>query len=182
MLKKMFLVSVFLLPTFSYSHNYRDTAYETVERPRQQCWTESSSVRYRDNTAGVILGSIAGGILGNRVARGGHHHGRVAATAIGAATGAIVGDSLSRSSYPAYRNEQHCRTVMERVRVPVAAPQEVVYNEPVELRSSFYTEPEYSERVEYHHRHHRGCHHRDHQHYSGYDRDYRSRYYQAFDD
>jgi surface antigen len=44
--------------------------------------------------AGLAVGAVAGGILGNQIGKGG---GRVAATAIGAVIGGIVGSEIGRS-------------------------------------------------------------------------------------
>ncbi len=64
----------------SYAYDYTDTAevvsavpiYETVNEPRQQCWTES--VTYYEETrvsnGGAIIGGITGGLLGAQVGKG----------------------------------------------------------------------------------------------------------------
>jgi uncharacterized protein YcfJ len=114
------------------------TEYQTVERPRQECWNEQVQVQQRGNDAGgVIIGGIAGGLLGNQVGRG---NGRTAATAVGAITGAMVGERIS--SQPGYytQNVQRCRTVIEHVQVPV-------YHEPAQVWVE--EPPAYAPRVEY---------------------------------
>jgi uncharacterized protein YcfJ len=161
MLKKILLMAAFLVPVMGYSHDYSRVRYETVDRPRQKCWTESVRSHSQDYT-GVVLGGIAGGLLGNQVGRG---NGRVVATAIGATTGAMVGDNLAGSPrHTSYRNVQRCRTVVDHVRVPVAVPQEVVYVD--RERYVSYPEPVYIEQE--HYRHDNGYHqgwykHRSHE-------------------
>lgn len=158
MLKKILLMSACLVPALGYSHDYSNVRYETVDRPRQECWTESVRSHSQDYT-GVVLGGIAGGLLGNQVGKG---NGRVVATAVGATTGAMVGDNLAGSPrYTSYHNEQRCRTVVDHVRVPVripvavAVPQEVVYVD--RERYVSYPEPVYIEQE--HYRHDNGYHH-----------------------
>ena len=73
---------------------------ETINTPRQQCYTEyeqqgSSYNSGERNVGGAIIGGIAGGLLGGQVGKG---KGRVASAAIGAATGALVGDRLGNSN------------------------------------------------------------------------------------
>lgn len=114
------------------------TEYQTVERPRQECWNEQVQVQQRGYDAGgTIIGGIAGGLLGNQV---GHGNGRTAATAVGAITGAMVGERMS--SQPSYYTQsvQRCRTVIDRVQVPV-------YREPVQVWAE--EQPVYVPRVEY---------------------------------
>lgn len=107
--------AITLLSTASYSHVYRTTTYKIVRRPQQQCWTETAHARHRNYT-GAIVGGVAGGLLGSTIGSG---NGRVAATALGAGTGAIVGDRVAKNHQP--HTVQHCRTVMRRVRVPIHA-------------------------------------------------------------
>jgi uncharacterized protein YcfJ len=70
--------------------------YETINEPRQECWTETVGYETRStrdgNAGGAILGAIAGGLIGSTVGKG---DGKVAAAAVGAATGAVVGDRMS---------------------------------------------------------------------------------------
>jgi len=69
---------------------------EQVNRPTQQCWTESQQVTQvapqPRNPLGAILGGVAGGLLGATIGRG---NGRVAAAAVGAGVGALTGDTLA---------------------------------------------------------------------------------------
>jgi uncharacterized protein YcfJ len=158
MFKYSLLLMTFMAPLCSFAHDY-----EVVDRPRQECWTEPVSYRSHDN-AGALIGGIAGGIIGNQVGRGA---GRLAATALGAGTGAIVGDRLSSDRYYG-GSTQRCRTVVEQVRVP-ARTREIVYEdreivEPYYVPSrEVYVEqvgyyPSYYGEGRYHHRHHRHHH------------------------
>lgn len=141
------------------------TEYQIVERPRQECWNEQVPVQSaRQDYGGAIIGGIAGGIIGNQVGGG---NGRTVATAIGAMTGAVVGDRMSTSG-PAYQMQtvQRCRTVMDRVRVPVVYEQVEIIRVPppppivVEQRAYFVEQPGYYlEREEHRHRR-RHWHHR----------------------
>ena len=92
----------------------------TARTPYQECWEESVPVqrhsnRYeRDrNPLGILIGSVAGGIIGNQVGRG---HGKRAATIGGILIGGMVGHNLSRKnhhkrdSYTSYENRQRCVT------------------------------------------------------------------------
>lgn len=113
------LLAAYALP--SYAYDYTDSAevvasvpiFETVNEPRQQCWTES--VTYYEETrrsnGGAVLGGITGGLLGAQVGKG---NGRIAAAATAAAIGAVVGDRLdNRYSYssPVTRPVQRCNVV-----------------------------------------------------------------------
>lgn len=68
---------------------------EQVNRPTQQCWTETQqvtqSVPQEHNFLGTIIGGVAGGLLGAQVGRG---NGRVAGAAVGAGVGAVAGDVI----------------------------------------------------------------------------------------
>ena len=69
---------------------------EQVNRPTQQCWTESQQVTQaapqQRNYLGAIIGGVAGGLLGAQVGRG---NGRVAGAAVGAGVGAVAGDAVA---------------------------------------------------------------------------------------
>ncbi len=72
--------------------------YENVTVPREECRTEWVTQPQRfsgggPNYGGVVLGALAGGVVGNQVARG--HGGREAATALGAVVGAFAGDRIA---------------------------------------------------------------------------------------
>jgi uncharacterized protein YcfJ len=135
------------------------TEYQVVERPRQECWNEQVPVRgsARD-PGGAIVGGIAGGIIGNQIGNG---NGRTVATAVGAMTGAIVGDRMSGNvSTVSYQNVQRCRTVVDRVEVPVVYRQvEVVRPVPVVERRVVVVEDDYYVRHKHKHHHH-DWHHR----------------------
>ena len=96
--------------------------YKTITKrvPYQECWNENVPVqrynsRYErdDNPLGVLIGSVAGGIIGNQVGRG---RGRTAATVGGALIGGVVGHNLSRKShhrrdsYTSYEERKRCVT------------------------------------------------------------------------
>lgn len=126
--------------------------YQIIERPRQECWNEQQ-VAQPSGYGGAIIGGLTGGLLGNQIGGG---NGRTAATAVGAATGAVVGDRLSGA--PNYRNVQHCRTVVDRERVPV-------YRDQVIEQRVYYADGDnryYDHDHDRHRKHHR--HHRDHDH------------------
>lgn len=160
MFKKIATVFIILsLPLAAWA-----TEYQIVERPRQECWNEQLPVQSaRQDYGGAILGGIAGGIIGNQVGGG---NGRTVATAIGAMTGAVVGDRMS-SEGPAYQMQtvQRCRTVVDHVRVPVVHEQVEVIQAPpppaviVEQRSYFVEQPSYY--VEHRHRRWHEHHHYD---------------------
>lgn len=70
--------------------------YETVNVPREECsrhWvSERHSVGPQHNPGGLVIGGVAGALLGNQVGKG---HGREAATALGAVVGAVAGDRIA---------------------------------------------------------------------------------------
>lgn len=72
---------------------------EQVNRPTQQCWTETQQttqvVPQEHNYLGAIIGGVAGGLLGSQVGRG---NGRVAGAAVGAGVGAVTGDVLANQN------------------------------------------------------------------------------------
>ncbi len=117
MLNKLIPVMAVLVTTPAFAHQYYETApvisvsprYVQTRYPRQQCWDETRPGGYswQHSNAGAVIGGIAGGILGNQVGGG---NGRMAATAIGAATGAIVGDRLDNGG-AAPEVVRRCRTV-----------------------------------------------------------------------
>ena len=81
--------------------------------PHQECWVEdvvvNAAPQGRSNT-GFLIGSVAGGILGNQVGGG---RGRDAATLVGAVIGAITGERLDNPQQPQYATQgvQRCRMV-----------------------------------------------------------------------
>ena len=91
--------------------------YETVQVPRQECrseWVSEAPAAQGPNYAGVAIGAVAGGVLGNQVGKG---HGREAATAAGAVVGALAGNHIANRNAPQYppaqREVRQCRTVMD---------------------------------------------------------------------
>ena len=78
-----------------------------VNTPRQVCTSDYVPARppAERSVGGVILGGVAGAILGNQVGGG---TGRTAATAVGAVTGAMVGDRMQNDSGTGAREIQRC--------------------------------------------------------------------------
>src|SRR5258706_12159226 len=64
---------------------------EQVNRPTQQCWTETQQVTQavpqERNYLGAIIGGVAGGLFGSQVGRG---KGRIAGAAGGGRVGAVA--------------------------------------------------------------------------------------------
>jgi uncharacterized protein YcfJ len=95
-----------------------DPQYEQVQVPRNECSTQQvieqrPSQQGGANIGGVLIGGVAGAVLGNQVGKG---HGREAATAAGAVAGALVGNSVAGGNrgYPpeqVARDVTTCRTV-----------------------------------------------------------------------
>lgn len=92
-----------------------DPQYESVGVPREECTsqfvTETRRVDNRDNRdySGVVVGGIAGALLGNQVGKG---RGREASTALGAVVGAYAGDRVSNGD----RNDQFIESAPREVR------------------------------------------------------------------
>ncbi|RLK48234.1 uncharacterized protein YcfJ [Alkalispirillum mobile] len=87
--------------------------YRTVEvsNPRQECWDQpvQRTTQGQRNTAAVIAGGVAGGVVGSRFGGG---RGRDAAIAAGTLAGAGIADGLSGTESRTYTvNERQCRTV-----------------------------------------------------------------------
>jgi uncharacterized protein YcfJ len=92
--------------------------YENVAYPRNECTqqvvSEVQTVDRRDY-GGVVIGGVAGALIGHQVGGG---HGRDAATAVGAVVGAMAGDSIAnRGRAQGWREVPRevttCRTVQE---------------------------------------------------------------------
>ena len=89
---------------------------ETINRPTQQCWTETEQVvqstPQSHNGVGALIGGVVGGLLGNTVGRG---NGRVAGAAVGAGVGAMTGDTIANQNNGAQTSGavpvQRCRQV-----------------------------------------------------------------------
>ena len=78
------------------THYYRDGDYQERVLTRDDRIYEGSDGRYYcrrpDGTAGLIVGGIAGGVLGNALAPGGS---KTLGTLLGAAGGAAIGDAVA---------------------------------------------------------------------------------------
>jgi hypothetical protein len=83
-------------------------------RPRDRGWQNPDYDRvYDDNgrlrcdrgTEGLIIGGVAGGLLGNRIAGSGD---RTVGTILGAGLGALAGRAVDRADSPT-RNDPRCR-------------------------------------------------------------------------
>ncbi len=80
---------------------------QQVSVPRQVCSNQQVVTEERKSGAGLAIGAIAGGLLGNTI---GHGSGRAAATAIGVMGGAITGNNLERGGGSQVQNVQNCST------------------------------------------------------------------------
>lgn len=84
-------------------HYYREGDYqERTMSPDERVYRGSDGRYYcrrSDGTAGLIVGGIAGGVLGNAIAPGGS---KTLGTLLGAAGGAAVGNAVAQDS-------AHCR-------------------------------------------------------------------------
>jgi hypothetical protein len=80
-------------------HYYRDGDYQERTMARDERVYRGSDGRYYcrrpDGTAGLIVGGIAGGVLGNAIAPGGS---KTLGTLLGAAGGAAVGNAVAEDS------------------------------------------------------------------------------------
>ena len=77
--------------------------------PRQECWTEYSEGSGGNQTAGAVIGGIAGGLIGHQIGSG---RGNTAATIAGALGGAAVGNEVGRRNADP-RAVERCRTVAD---------------------------------------------------------------------
>jgi len=80
---------------------------QQVAVPRQVCNNQPMVVQQPNSGAGAVIGTIAGGLLGNQF---GHGNGRAAATVVGAIGGAGVGNSIEASGNSTVQNAQQCST------------------------------------------------------------------------
>ena len=101
---------------------------ERKEVCRDEQVTDRSGYSSDSNPAGVVIGAIAGGILGNQVGGG---SGKALATGLGLVTGAIVGDNLSRrdARTPTSRTTRVCRDEAVQVRAPAGFEVTFTYQE-----------------------------------------------------
>ena len=88
---------------------------ETVVTPREECHdvqvTRQAPTQDPNRVAGTVIGGVAGGLLGSSIGSG---RGRTAATVVGAAGGAYVGNQMQKSAQE--RNvitstQRRCKTV-----------------------------------------------------------------------
>jgi len=83
-----------------------------ISEPHQECTTQTMVTPAQpqgNGIAGGIIGGLAGGLLGAQV---GHGSGKTAATIVGAAGGAIVGNQIANAPQPATAQPvESCRTV-----------------------------------------------------------------------
>jgi uncharacterized protein YcfJ len=79
---------------------------QQVAVPRQVCNNQPVAVQQPNSGGGAVLGAIVGGVLGNQIGHGG---GRAAATALGLAGGAMVGNNIEGSGSQ-IQNMQQCST------------------------------------------------------------------------
>lgn len=78
---------------------------QQVGVPRQVCTIEQVAVQQPKSGAGALIGAIAGGALGNAVGAGA---GKAAATMLGVAGGAVVGDRVEGAPTAQIQNVQQC--------------------------------------------------------------------------
>lgn len=78
--------------------------------PRQECWTEYSDGSGGNQTAGAVIGGIAGGLIGHQIGSG---RGNTAATIAGTVGGALAGNELGRRNNSDPRAVERCRTVSD---------------------------------------------------------------------
>jgi outer membrane lipoprotein SlyB len=91
-------------------HHYKDVV-KKVPHTEYICETVEVPVygQADDTTDGLLLGAIAGGLLGNQVGKG---NGKTAATALGAVIGSQVGQNIDKqnsNNVVGYRQEERCR-------------------------------------------------------------------------
>ena len=77
-----------------YERDYRESRYEDREYRRAERDYRNNSNRCGKGTGGTIIGAVAGGLLGNQVARRGN---RTEGSIIGAAVGALAGRAIDKS-------------------------------------------------------------------------------------
>ncbi len=80
---------------------------QQVSVPRQVCSNETVVTGQQKSGAGAVMGSIAGGAMGNSVGGG---SGKAAATMIGIIGGAILGDAIEGGGTAQTQNVQRCTT------------------------------------------------------------------------
>ncbi|MES2207061.1 MAG: glycine zipper 2TM domain-containing protein [Pseudomonadota bacterium] len=112
--KLLLLIALFTCASIPYTYAHSEiVGYKIVKKPQRKCWTQTIQPQTRDYT-GAVIGGVAGGLLGSQIGGG---NARFATTAIGAGTGAMVGNSISRKRNT--RTVHKCKMVTTRVRVPI---------------------------------------------------------------
>lgn len=88
-------------------------AVEDVAVPREVCGVQPVVTQAPPSGLGAVIGAVAGGVLGNAIGGG---SGRAAATALGLAGGAVLGNQAEANSSTRVQNMQSCttRTTYER--------------------------------------------------------------------
>lgn len=88
--------------------------FQQVPLTRQFCESHTIAMPQQPSPigGGAVLGTIVGGVIGSRFGGG---DGRLAATAVGAGLGAVVGNNSDRQGYngTAYRQVQDCHPVTQ---------------------------------------------------------------------
>jgi uncharacterized protein YcfJ len=79
---------------------------QQVSVPQRVCSVEQVSYQQANSGAGVALGAIAGGLLGNSI--GGRGGERAVATIIGAVGGAVIGDRVEGPGGERIQNVERC--------------------------------------------------------------------------
>jgi uncharacterized protein YcfJ len=86
--------------------------FQQVSVTRQACETRTVATQAATSSVGggAVLGTIVGGVIGSRFGGG---DGRLAATALGAGIGAVMGNNSDRQGSPApsYQQVQDCHPV-----------------------------------------------------------------------
>ena len=80
---------------------------QQIGTPRQNCYTDQVAVQGQKSGAGTVMGTIAGGALGTQIGQG---NGRTLAIALGAITGAVVGNNIEGAPQAQMQNVQRCST------------------------------------------------------------------------
>lgn len=85
----------------------------TIQQKKCENVIVQSHHTHQDNSmTGIIIGSVAGGIIGNQVGGG---NGKTAATALGAVVGAMTGNTLGGQSGRTPQTQQVCSYVATQV-------------------------------------------------------------------
>ncbi len=82
-------------------------AVEDVAVPRQVCGVQPVLTQAPPSGLGAVIGAVAGGVVGNAIGGG---SGRAAATALGLAGGAVLGNQTELNGSTRVQNMQSCST------------------------------------------------------------------------